>query len=117
MFAFIDGIEVEYTIDIHKLTTYLCAKNPHITHDVIWTYFRNREWGGQDSFYEVTYDDLIDKLWDMIPVGEPDPEDMDDFAALPITDEMEPEEILYRTVLLEMMANRLPDEFLIKIWW
>ena len=110
-------VRVEYTIDIHRLVDYLCEKDSRINHDLIWDHLWFSECRGQDTYSRINYDNLIDYLWDMIPVGEPDPEDWNDFAALPITAEMEPVEVLYRTILHEMIEENLPDEFLIKFWW
>lgn len=112
----LDFVKVEYTIDIHELVDYLCKKDPRINHDLIWDCLSS-EYRGQNTFFCINYDNLIDYLWDMIPVGEPDPEDVNDFAALPITAEMEPVEVLYRTILHEMIEENLPDEFLLKFWW
>lgn len=113
----LDFVKVEYTIDIHRLVDYLCEKDPRINHDLIWDYLQSSEYRGQDTYSCIRYDNLIDSLWDMIPVGEPDPEDVSIFAALPITAEMEPVEVLYRTILHEMIEENLPDEFLLKFWW
>lgn len=110
-------VKAEYTIDIHRLADYLCEKDPRINHDLIWDYLQPSEYRGQYTYSRINYDNLIDYLWDMIPVGEPDLEDVSEFAALPITAEMGPVEVLYRTILHEMIEENLPDEFLLKFWW
>ena len=116
----LEFVEVEYTIDINSLEDYLCKKDSRINHDLIWDYLSS-EHRGQDTFSRINYDNLIDclsdYLWDMNPTGESDPEDANDFAALPITAEMDSVEVLYRTILHEMIEENLPDEFLLKFWW
>ena len=110
-------VETEYTIDINSLDDYLCEKDPRISHDLIWDCLP--VYRGQDTYSCINYDNLIDYLWEMVLADEPEqePKDWNDFAALPITAEMEPAEVLYRTILHEMIEGNLPNEFLLKVWW
>jgi hypothetical protein len=113
------AFKVEYIIRIQDLVELLTKEDPRITHDLIWEEFRY-DWGGQDSYYKVDIDNFIDRLYDYFwyPEGdEVEPEDSDAFVSKPITDDMEPREVLYRIVIKKMADGFIPDKFLILISW
>jgi hypothetical protein len=113
------AFKVEYIIRIQDLVELLTKEDPRITHDLIWEEFRY-DCGGQDSYYKVDIDNFIDRLYDYFwyPEGdETEPEDLDAFVFKPITDDMEPREVLYRIVIKKMADGFIPDKFLILISW
>ena len=116
---FSPAFSVKYTIRIQDLEDLLTKEDPRITHDLIWEDFRY-DWGGQDSYYKVDIDNFIDCLYDYFwyPEGdEVEPDNLDEFVSKPITDEMEPREVLYRIVIQKMTKGFLPEEFLVLISW
>ena len=116
---FSPAFNVEYTIRIQDLEDLLEKEDPRITHDLIWEVFRY-DWGGQHSYYTVDIDNFMDYLSDSFwyPEGdEVEPEDLDAFVFKPITDDMKPREVLYRTVIKKMVDGLLPEKFLVLINW
>lgn len=116
---FSPAFKVKYTICIQDLEDLLTKEDPRITHDLIWENFRY-DWCGQDSYCKVDIDNFIDCLCDYFwyPEGdEVEPDNLDEFVFKPITDDMEPREVLYRTVIKKMADGFLPEEFLVLISW
>ena len=116
---FSPSFKVEHTIWIGDLVELLTKEDPRITHDLIWEEFRY-DWGGQNSYYKADRVNLIDCLCDYFwyPEGdEIEPKDLDAFVFKPITDDMEPKEVLYRTVIQKMDKGFIPDKFLVLINW
>lgn len=116
---FSPAFKVKYTISIQDLVELLTKEDPRITHDLIWEEFRY-DWGGQNSYFKADIDNFMDYLSDSFwyPEGdEIEPKDLDAFVFKPITDDMEPREVLYRTVIKKMTEGFLPEEFLVLISW
>lgn len=118
---FSPAFKVEYTIWIQDLEELLTKEDPRITHDLIWEFFRY-DWGGQSSYYLVTRDNFIDYLYDYDAFWHPEGDEvesknLDAFVFKPITDDMEPKEVLYRTVIKKMADGLIPHAFLVLINW
>ena len=116
---FSSSFRAEYIIRIQDLEELLTKEDSRITHDLIWEEFRY-DWGGQNSYFKADIDNFMDYLSDSFwyPEGdEIEPKDLDAFIFKPITDDMEPREVLYRTVIKKMVDGFLPDKFLVLINW